>query len=62
MVQDYFNQGLVGVRFFKEGMWWDVAIDTYLPCRVDLRTPAPLFARSVSRVEEMGLPPTIRPG
>ena len=44
--QDHFSRGLVGVRFFKEGMWWDVAIDTYLPCRTDFRPPIPVFARS----------------
>lgn len=44
--QDQFSRGLVGVRFFKEGMWWDVAIDTYLPCRTDFRPPIPVFARN----------------
>ena len=28
---EYFDQGLVGIKFFKEGQWWDVAIDTFLP-------------------------------
>ena len=22
----YFHKGLVGVKFFKNGMWWDVAV------------------------------------
>ena len=30
--QSYFDKGLVGVRFFKEGKWMDVAIDTCIPC------------------------------
>jgi len=51
LVQDLFAQGLVGVRFFKEGMWWDVAIDTYLPCRLDFRPPIPLFARSEQKTK-----------
>ena len=44
--QDYFSQGLVGVRFFKEGMWWDVAVDTYLPCNMAHKPPMPVFARN----------------
>jgi hypothetical protein len=35
---DTFEQGLIAVRFFKEGYWWDVAIDTFIPC-VDPQTP-----------------------
>lgn len=27
-----FLQGLVGVRFFKNGQWMDVAVDTRIPC------------------------------
>ena len=27
-----FHQGLVGVRFFKQGRWMDVAVDTTIPC------------------------------
>ena len=38
---EFFQQGLVGVRFFKECKWWDVAVDTWLPC-VGSR---PVFAR-----------------
>eukprot|EP00288_Rhodomonas_lens_P010583 CAMPEP_0177744362 /NCGR_PEP_ID=MMETSP0484_2-20121128/29704_1 /TAXON_ID=354590 /ORGANISM="Rhodomonas lens, Strain RHODO" /LENGTH=905 /DNA_ID=CAMNT_0019258857 /DNA_START=25 /DNA_END=2743 /DNA_ORIENTATION=+ len=28
----YFEQGLVGIRFFKNGKWLDIAIDTRIPC------------------------------
>jgi len=28
----YFDQGLVAIRFFKDGEWRDVAIDTLIPC------------------------------
>ena len=42
---EYFQHGLVGVRFFKDGIWWDVAIDTYLPCDMSRKPPVPLFAR-----------------
>ena len=45
--QDYFKQGLVGIRFFKEGMWWDVAIDTYIPCFTAYNPPYPCFGRCV---------------
>lgn len=45
--QDYFNQGLVGVRFFKEGMWWDIAVDTYVPCYTAYNPPYPCFGRCV---------------
>jgi hypothetical protein len=44
--QDYFDQGLVGLRFFKEGRWWDVAVDTYLPCNAAFNPPMPIFARN----------------
>ena len=44
--QDYLHAGLVGCRFFKEGQWIDVAIDTYLPCDVSRTRPYPVFARN----------------
>ena len=43
--QEYFDQGLVGLRFFKEGQWMDVAVDTFLPCSGN----TPVFARCVER-------------
>jgi hypothetical protein len=52
--QDYFEQGLVGVRFFKEGQWWDIAIDTYIPCYMAYRPPMPCFARCVWRTHLPG--------
>ena len=45
--QEYFSQGLVGMRFFKEGMWWDVAIDTFVPCNAAYNPPMPIFGRCV---------------
>jgi len=40
---EFFHEGLVGLKFFKDGIWWDVAIDTLLPTLDD---QAPCFARS----------------
>jgi len=49
--KDHFDKGLVGLRFFKEGQWVDVAIDTYLPCNMDYRAPMPVFARNKDPTE-----------
>jgi hypothetical protein len=40
---EFFNQGLVGLKFFKEGIWWDVAVDTLMPT-ADGKIP--VFARN----------------
>lgn len=39
---EYFDQGLVGLKFFKDGMWWDVAVDTFIPTTDN---NCPCFAR-----------------
>ena len=44
--QDYFHKGLVGLRFFKEGRWMDVAIDTCIPCNGDSNAVYPMAARN----------------
>jgi len=38
----HFERGLLGVRFFKDGRWFDVAIDTLIPC---LEDQTPCFVR-----------------
>jgi len=40
---EYFDQGLVGLKFFKDGMWWDVAVDTFIPTTDN---NCPCFARN----------------
>jgi hypothetical protein len=37
--ENYFDKGLVGLRFFKEGRWMDVAVDTYIPCMCSYDNP-----------------------
>lgn len=39
----FFDRGLVGVKFFKNGKWWHVAVDTLIPT-LDGRSPT--FAKN----------------
>ena len=41
--EKYFHEGLIGVKFFKEGKWWHVAIDTLIATSDGKQ---PIFARN----------------